>query len=336
MHEHLVDHVDLPTDHVHAPDVDADDLDARRSALRGVAGRARRCRLQLLGIGSDGHVGFNEPGSSLRSRTRIKTLTAATRADNARFFDHLDDVPRHVMTQGLATIGDARHLVLHRVWRGEGGAGRRRRRGAAHDELPGVDPPVASARHGRDRRGGGVRAGPRPRTTARRTRESRHGSTTDAAQRVRPGPAGTRNGHAASRERRRRRDRTVPPGADEHGEARPRPGQPARNWCDRSRATTSWLRQRIWCSAPGEAAGDHRTGGRPHPASRQRRPGECIRRARGRLDDRRPRRADDSSGVDHRFEARTAPVGARNRRRSRPRAVAGRRSTGSFGRHGVA
>ena len=60
----------------------------------------------------DGHVGFNEPGSSLRSRTRIKTLTAATRADNARFFADLDAVPRHVMTQGLATIGDARHLVL--------------------------------------------------------------------------------------------------------------------------------------------------------------------------------------------------------------------------------
>ena len=68
--------------------------------------------VQLLGIGTDGHVGFNEPGSSLRSRTRIKTLTAATRADNARFFEHPDDVPRHVMTQGLATIGDARHLVL--------------------------------------------------------------------------------------------------------------------------------------------------------------------------------------------------------------------------------
>ena len=68
--------------------------------------------VQLLGIGTDGHVGFNEPGSSLRSRTRIKTLTAATRADNARFFASLDDVPRHVMTQGLATIGDARHLVL--------------------------------------------------------------------------------------------------------------------------------------------------------------------------------------------------------------------------------
>jgi len=66
----------------------------------------------LLGIGSDGHIGFNEPGSSLGSRTRVKTLTATTRADNARFFDSPDDVPRHVVTQGLGTILDARHLLL--------------------------------------------------------------------------------------------------------------------------------------------------------------------------------------------------------------------------------
>ena len=69
--------------------------------------------LQLLGIGSDGHVGFNEPTSSLSSRTRIKTLTRATWADNARFFDDREeDVPRHVVTQGLGTILEARHLLL--------------------------------------------------------------------------------------------------------------------------------------------------------------------------------------------------------------------------------
>ncbi|MDA8359196.1 MAG: glucosamine-6-phosphate deaminase [Actinomycetota bacterium] len=69
--------------------------------------------LQLLGVGSDGHIGFNEPGSSLGSRTRLKTLTARTRADNARFFGgNLDAVPHHVVTQGVATILAARHLVL--------------------------------------------------------------------------------------------------------------------------------------------------------------------------------------------------------------------------------
>lgn len=68
--------------------------------------------LQLLGIGTDGHIGFNEPCSSLASRTRIKTLTRQTREDNARFFDSLDEVPHHVITQGIGTILEARHLVL--------------------------------------------------------------------------------------------------------------------------------------------------------------------------------------------------------------------------------
>ncbi len=68
--------------------------------------------LQLLGIGTDGHVGFNEPGSSLSSLTRIKTLTAQTRADNARFFDTPEEVPTHCITQGIGTILRAGHLVL--------------------------------------------------------------------------------------------------------------------------------------------------------------------------------------------------------------------------------
>ena len=68
--------------------------------------------LQILGIGTDGHIGFNEPGSSFASRTRVKTLTEQTREDNARFFDTIDDVPRHCITQGLGTILEARHLVL--------------------------------------------------------------------------------------------------------------------------------------------------------------------------------------------------------------------------------
>lgn len=68
--------------------------------------------LQILGIGTDGHIGFNEPGSSFASRTRVKTLTRQTREDNARFFDSIDDVPRHCITQGIGTILRARHLVL--------------------------------------------------------------------------------------------------------------------------------------------------------------------------------------------------------------------------------
>jgi glucosamine-6-phosphate deaminase len=68
--------------------------------------------LQILGIGTTGHIGFNEPGSSLASTTRWKTLTEQTRRDNARFFDSIDQVPTHCITQGLGTIMRARHLVL--------------------------------------------------------------------------------------------------------------------------------------------------------------------------------------------------------------------------------
>jgi glucosamine-6-phosphate deaminase len=68
--------------------------------------------VQVLGIGRTGHIGFNEPGSSLASLTRIKTLTEQTRRDNARFFHSLDEVPRHCLTQGLGTILRARELLL--------------------------------------------------------------------------------------------------------------------------------------------------------------------------------------------------------------------------------
>ncbi|HEY8911878.1 glucosamine-6-phosphate deaminase [Lacisediminihabitans sp.] len=68
--------------------------------------------LQILGIGTDGHIGFNEPGSSFESLTRVKTLTQQTRHDNARFFDSIDEVPVNCITQGLGTIRRARHLVL--------------------------------------------------------------------------------------------------------------------------------------------------------------------------------------------------------------------------------
>lgn len=68
--------------------------------------------VQLLGIGRTGHIGFNEPGSSLASATRLKTLTRQTREDNARFFDSPEEVPKHCITQGLGTILRSRKLIL--------------------------------------------------------------------------------------------------------------------------------------------------------------------------------------------------------------------------------
>jgi len=68
--------------------------------------------LQILGIGRDGHIGFNEPGSSLGSRTRIKTLAPETVEDNARFFKNKDEVPRYAITMGVGTIMEARECML--------------------------------------------------------------------------------------------------------------------------------------------------------------------------------------------------------------------------------
>jgi glucosamine-6-phosphate deaminase len=98
---------------VQGPDGLAEDLTTACAAFEQAIAAAGGVDLQLLGIGTDGHIAFNEPGSSLASRVRIKTLTEQTRVDNARFFDgDVDRVPRHCLTQGLGTIMEARHLVL--------------------------------------------------------------------------------------------------------------------------------------------------------------------------------------------------------------------------------
>jgi glucosamine-6-phosphate deaminase len=97
---------------VRAPDGSAPDLPTAAAEFEAAIASAGGIDLQLLGIGADGHIGFNEPGSSLGSRTRLKTLTARTRADNARFFGPGEEVPHHVLTQGIATILEARHIIL--------------------------------------------------------------------------------------------------------------------------------------------------------------------------------------------------------------------------------
>jgi glucosamine-6-phosphate deaminase len=108
----FTDHIDIASERVHSPNGVADDIFAAAEEYDALIRDSGPVDVQLLGIGGNGHIGFNEPGSSLRSRTRVKTLTEQTRRDNARFFAGIDEVPRHVITQGLGTICDARHLVL--------------------------------------------------------------------------------------------------------------------------------------------------------------------------------------------------------------------------------
>lgn len=109
----FVSRVDFGEGTVRGPNGGAEDLLAASAEYDQSIAEAGGVDLQILGIGTDGHIAFNEPGSSLASRTRVKTLADQTRLDNARFFDgDVDQVPRHCLTQGLGTIMEASHLML--------------------------------------------------------------------------------------------------------------------------------------------------------------------------------------------------------------------------------
>ncbi|HVK30205.1 MAG TPA: glucosamine-6-phosphate deaminase [Nocardioides sp.] len=108
----LTDALGIAPDRVHGPDPTPEGLPTAGERYEAALAAAGGVDVQVLGIGTDGHLAFNEPGSSLGSSTRLKTLTEETRRDNARFFGSIDEVPRHVLTQGLGTILRARHLLL--------------------------------------------------------------------------------------------------------------------------------------------------------------------------------------------------------------------------------
>lgn len=112
MWENLFNHINISPDRVHIPDGQAKDIPNfcrdYEESIRQIGG----IDLQVLGIGSEGHIGFNEKTSSLASRTRIKTLTEQTRRDNARFFGSPENVPMHVITMGVGSIMDCRQVLL--------------------------------------------------------------------------------------------------------------------------------------------------------------------------------------------------------------------------------
>ncbi|MCI6574411.1 MAG: glucosamine-6-phosphate deaminase [Actinomycetaceae bacterium] len=103
----------LTDENLHTPDGNAADLEAAARDYDEAIAHAGGVELQILGIGADGHIGFNEPGISLVSRTHVDALTAKTRDDNARFFDDdISKVPSKCITQGLGTIMQARQVLL--------------------------------------------------------------------------------------------------------------------------------------------------------------------------------------------------------------------------------
>jgi len=113
MQENLFDHIDIDPANTRVPNGMAEDLEAECREYEEAIGRAGGIELFLGGMGSDGHIAFNEPGSSLRSRTRIKTLTEETRTANARFFGgNPEKVPSTALTVGVGTVMDAREVVI--------------------------------------------------------------------------------------------------------------------------------------------------------------------------------------------------------------------------------
>ncbi|MEO0414112.1 MAG: glucosamine-6-phosphate deaminase [Verrucomicrobiota bacterium] len=116
----LFDRVDIDLEKTHVPDGMAENPLEVGPAYEEQIRAAGGIDLQVLGIGSDGHIGFNEPTSSLRSRTRIKTLTKQTLEDNSRFFEPDEFQPKLAVTMGIATILEARRILL--IATGEGKA----------------------------------------------------------------------------------------------------------------------------------------------------------------------------------------------------------------------
>ena len=113
MHKYLFDHIDEPAENIHILNGNAPDLDAECAAYEAAIAATGGFDLFLGGIGEDGHIAFNEPFSSLNSRTRVVTLTEDTRIVNSRFFDgDMNQVPRQALSVGVATVTGAKEVVI--------------------------------------------------------------------------------------------------------------------------------------------------------------------------------------------------------------------------------
>ncbi|MFK4825789.1 glucosamine-6-phosphate deaminase [Paenochrobactrum sp. BZR 588] len=112
MRDILFRHIDIDQSRTHLPHGLPDNVDAEADRYEAEIAAAGGISLQLLGIGKNGHIGFNEPSSSLTSRTRVKTLTENTRAANRQYFPEGEETPRFALTMGIGTILDARKCLL--------------------------------------------------------------------------------------------------------------------------------------------------------------------------------------------------------------------------------
>ncbi len=137
MHLHFFDHVRIPIKHIHIPD-GAPGIDTDRESIRyeQAIQQAGGIDLLVVGIGSNGHIAFNEPGSSFASRTRIVDLARETRANAGRYFASEDEVPRRAITVGIGTILESRRILLLASGSGKSDAVARALQGPVSEDMP--------------------------------------------------------------------------------------------------------------------------------------------------------------------------------------------------------
>ncbi len=111
MHRNLFDHVDIKEENINIPSSVGSDLQKNCDDYNKLLNNAS-VDVQLLGIGGNGHIGFNEPGTSFESQTQIIKLAEKTREDNKRFFNSIDEVPTHAITMGIKNIMNAKSILL--------------------------------------------------------------------------------------------------------------------------------------------------------------------------------------------------------------------------------
>ncbi len=112
MQKFLFNHVDIPSKNIHLPNGMANDLTNECTSYENQIQQAGGIHIQILGIGRNGHIGFNEPGTSFESQTHVIDLDESTRKANARFFDSFDNVPKQAITMGIKSIMRSKEILL--------------------------------------------------------------------------------------------------------------------------------------------------------------------------------------------------------------------------------
>ena len=136
MHTNLFNHIDIKEENVHVPSSVGSDLQANCDNYSKML-NAATVDIQLLGIGANGHIGFNEPGTSFESETLIVTLKEKTRQDNARFFDNdINQVPKHAITMGIKNIMNAKSVLLVASGKNKADAIKKLMSGVVTEEFP--------------------------------------------------------------------------------------------------------------------------------------------------------------------------------------------------------